>query len=91
MCSGGDLDGDDYLVVWDKDLTPTEWNYEPMDYTPPIPRKLDRDVDVNDITSFFVTYMKNDRLPTIAHAHLGWADRLDAGVKDERCELFWHW
>jgi RNA-dependent RNA polymerase len=90
MCSGGDLDGDDYLVVWDKDLTPEEWNHEPMDYTPPNPRKLDRDVDVNDVTSFFVTYMKNDRLPTIAHAHLGWADRLDAGIKDEKCELFWH-
>ncbi|KAH0543787.1 hypothetical protein FGG08_001969 [Glutinoglossum americanum] len=85
MCSGGDLDGDDYLVVWDKDLTPMEWNYEPMDYTPPTPRRLDRNVNVNDITSFFVTYMKNDRLPTIAHAHLGWADRLDAGIKDERC------
>ncbi|KAH0562963.1 hypothetical protein GP486_002476 [Trichoglossum hirsutum] len=85
MCSGGDLDGDDYLVVWDKDLMPAEWNYEPMDYTPPNPRKLDRNVNVNDITSFFVTYMKNDRLPTIAHAHLAWADRLDAGVKDGRC------
>jgi RNA-dependent RNA polymerase len=87
MCSGGDLDGDDYLVVWDKDLTPKEWNHKPMDYAPPNTRRLGRDVDVNDITSFFVTYMKNDRLPTIAHAHLGWADRLDAGVKDEKCEL----
>ncbi|KAI9703299.1 MAG: hypothetical protein M1836_007865 [Candelina mexicana] len=85
MCSGGDLDGDDYLVIWDKDLIPPEWNHEPMDYTPPQPRKLNREVTVDDITSFFVTYMKNDRLPTIALAHLATADAMDDGVKDEKC------
>ncbi|KAI9819235.1 MAG: hypothetical protein M1827_007391 [Pycnora praestabilis] len=85
MCSGGDLDGDDYLVMWDKDLNPSEWNHEPMDYTPPKPQHLDREVTVDDITSFFVTYMKNDRLPQIAHAHLATADYMDDGVKDHRC------
>lgn len=87
MCSGGDLDGDDYLVMWDKDLLPPEdhWNYEPMDYTPPTPIKLP-EVTVNDITSFFVTYIKNDSLPQIAHAHLATADFMDDGVKNERCE-----
>ncbi|KAI9715875.1 MAG: hypothetical protein M1812_005695 [Candelaria pacifica] len=85
MCSGGDLDGDDYLVIWDKDLLPTEWNHEPMDYTPPKPLTLDRMVTVDDITSFFVNYMKNDRLPQIAHAHLATADLMDDGVKDEKC------
>jgi RNA-dependent RNA polymerase len=34
MCSGGDLDGDDYLVIWDPELFPKEWNHKPMDYTP---------------------------------------------------------
>ncbi len=92
MCSGGDLDGDDYLVIWDEDLIPTEWNHEPMDYTPPKPQKLDRPVTVDDITSFFVNYMKNDRLPQIALGHLATADAMDDGVKDEKCKsafLFW--
>ena len=85
MCSGGDLDGDDYLVIWDKELLPYEWNHEPMDYTPPLPVTVDREVTVDDITSFFVTYMKNDTLPRIAHAHVAFADFMDAGVKDEKC------
>ena len=85
MCSGGDLDGDDYLVIWDTDLLPHEWNHEPMDYSPPDPVKVDREVTVDDITSFFVTYMKNDMLPRIAHAHVAFADFMDAGVKDEKC------
>ncbi|KAK2733337.1 hypothetical protein FQN57_002252 [Myotisia sp. PD_48] len=84
-CSGGDLDGDDYIVIWDQDLLPKDWFREPMDYSAPSAPQLTRDVTVNDITSFFVTYMKNDRLPQIAHAHLALADYLDNGVEDERC------
>ncbi|KAL1959629.1 hypothetical protein VTO42DRAFT_1664 [Malbranchea cinnamomea] len=85
MCSGGDLDGDDYLVIWDQDMLPKDWFRAPMDYTPSKAFQLSRDVTVNDITSFFVTYMKNDRLPQIAHAHLALADYLDKGVNDEKC------
>ena len=90
MCSGGDLDGDDYLVMWDKELLEHEWNHEPMDYTPPPPIKVaaGQSIGPDDITSFFVTYMKNDTLPTIAHAHLAQADFADDGVKDEKCEPF---
>jgi RNA-dependent RNA polymerase len=85
MCSGGDLDGDDYLVIWDQDLLPKDWFREPMDYSATTPHSLDRDVTVKDITSFFVTYMKNDRLPQIAHAHLAYADYMDDGVADQKC------
>ena len=86
MCSGGDLDGDDYLVIWDKDLLPLEWNHDPMDYTSPLPKEVDRIVTTDDITTFFVNYMKNDSLPSIAHAHLASADYLPSGVKDPKCE-----
>lgn len=87
MCSGGDLDGDDYLVMWDKELLPRDWNAQPMNYKPPQPLELDRDVTTTDITSFFVTYMKNDTLPTIAHAHLALADWSEDGVRNEKCKL----
>ncbi|KAF2400341.1 RdRP-domain-containing protein [Trichodelitschia bisporula] len=85
MCSGGDLDGDDYIVIWDEDLLPEEWNHPAMDFTPPKPTPLDRNVTVDDIIEFFVTYMKNDRLPMIAHSHLATADASDFGVKDQKC------
>jgi RNA-dependent RNA polymerase len=85
MCSGGDLDGDDFFVIWDKDLQPSEWNCSPMDYTP-LPAKTQRHpVQVRDLMQFFVRYMKNDSLPTIAHAHLAQAVALSEGVKDPKC------
>ena len=86
MCSGGDLDGDDFVVIWDDELLPREWNHEPMDYTKPEKETVDREITVDDITSFFVQYMKNDSLPTIAHAHLATADDSPEGVKNEKCE-----
>jgi hypothetical protein len=85
MCSGGDLDGDDYLVMWDPDLLPDEWNHAPMDYTPPPPVISDGPVTVDAMTSFFVTHMKNDNLGRIATAHRYWADMEDDGVKDDKC------
>ena len=85
MCSGGDLDGDDYLVIWDEELVPDDWFREPMDYASNKARDLDHDVTVDEITSFFVTYMKNDCLPRIAHAHLAWADYLEEGVDNDKC------
>ena len=85
MCSGGDLDGDDYLVMWDPDLLPDEWNHSPMDYTAPPPIISDGPVTVDAMTSFFVTHMKNDNLGRIATAHRYWADKEDDGVKHDKC------
>ncbi|RPB04079.1 RdRP-domain-containing protein [Choiromyces venosus 120613-1] len=85
MLSGGDLDGDDYIVIWDEKLTSRVSNYEPMNYSAQPPRELARDVEIGDITKFFVNYMKNDKLGTIANAHLAWADKHDEGVKSDEC------
>lgn len=87
MCSGGDLDGDDFFVIWDKNLIPPRWNLDPMNFTPPPPREKPNGapVEINDIKKFFVRYMKNDTLPTIAHAHLAQSDRLDGGVQHPIC------
>ncbi|KAI0838177.1 RdRP-domain-containing protein [Hypoxylon sp. FL0890] len=85
MCSGGDLDGDDYFVIWDPRLLPEEWNYPPMEHDSLKPKELKRDVRVTDLISFFVRYMKNDTLSTIAHAHLAKCDALNEGPKDAQC------
>ena len=91
MCSGGDLDGDDFFVIWDEKLQPREWNCTPMDYTPPKSKNLKRQVAVRDLLKFFVKYMKNDSLPAIAHAHLAQADYRQASVKDPICEFVPSW
>ncbi|KAF1934276.1 RdRP-domain-containing protein [Didymella exigua CBS 183.55] len=71
MCSGGDLDGDDYMVLWDKDLLPKLINNGP--------------IDIRAVGDFFVTYMKNDSLGKIAHAHLAQADQQSGGVTSDIC------
>lgn len=84
MCSGGDLDGDDYVVIWDPDLIPPEWNAEAFDYVAPSPVTKDK-ISTNDIIDFFYDYMQNDYLGRIAHAHLAAADYLDEGIRSEQC------
>ncbi|KAK7616214.1 RNA dependent RNA polymerase-domain-containing protein [Phyllosticta citricarpa] len=83
MCSGGDLDGDDYIVIWDKSLIPPS-PCVPMDFTPPQKTFVDR-VRLEDIARFFVEYIKNDSLGRIATNHLALADSEEIGVLSERC------
>jgi RNA-dependent RNA polymerase len=83
MCSGGDLDGDDYMVLWDTDLLPEMINVPPMDFTPEKPFEKAEPITVADISEFFVTYMQNDSLGQIAHAHLAQADK--HGVSSKIC------
>ena len=87
MCSGGDLDGDDFFVIWDKALQPPETNCEPMNYAAPL-QKEQSSIKVTDLMKFFVRFMKNDALPTIAHAHLGQSDALPRGIKDPKCTYY---
>jgi len=90
MCSGGDLDGDDYLVIWDKNLIPRIWNEEPFHYTPDKPKEVSSEITTTNLIDFFHDYLRFDALGKIAHAHLGAADALEDGVKNEIChELVW--
>ncbi|KAG8166523.1 hypothetical protein KVR01_002212 [Diaporthe batatas] len=88
MCSGGDMDGDDYFVFWDERLIPLEWYHPPLDHdaessTPGVEEPAD--VTIEDVSKFFVQYMKNDSLGSIASAHVAWADQSSEGVKDPKC------
>ncbi|KAL2128235.1 hypothetical protein VTI74DRAFT_9467 [Chaetomium olivicolor] len=85
MCSGGDLDGDDFFVIWDPKLLPTEWSHPPMSYTAPKVLIEPKASSAKSLASFFVLYMKNDRLPLIAHAHLATADYEVDGAKHRKC------
>ncbi|KAM0268406.1 hypothetical protein ACHAQH_009987 [Verticillium albo-atrum] len=85
MLSGGDLDGDDFFVIWDPNLIPPTWNVRPMDHSTPQPKVLDRDVNAKDLSEFFVKYMRNDCLPLIATSHLANADYLEGGAMHPKC------
>ncbi|AEO54847.1 hypothetical protein MYCTH_2297939 [Thermothelomyces thermophilus ATCC 42464] len=85
MCSGGDLDGDDFFVIWDPRLLPAEWGHPPMNYSAPQPPIESRASLAKSLAFFFVLFMKNDRLPLIAHAHLARADYELEGAKHWKC------
>ncbi|KAK0628708.1 RNA dependent RNA polymerase-domain-containing protein [Bombardia bombarda] len=85
MCSGGDLDGDDFFVIWDQKMIPSERCHPPMDYTPPAPIQELVGPSADSLKAFFVLFMKNNTLPLIAHAHLATADREPDGPKNDRC------
>ncbi|ORZ25193.1 RNA dependent RNA polymerase-domain-containing protein [Absidia repens] len=84
MCSGGDLDGDEFTIIWDKKLMPKIINHAPMDYTPSAP-KTKANVTTDDIKEFFVDYIKSDNLGQIANTHLATADLSDDGAMDSGC------
>lgn len=86
MCSGGDLDGDDFLIIWDPDLIPKGNNHAPMDYAAPAPILSHGPVTQSDMIQFFCDYMQNDSIGVIAIAHRAWADSLRAGVMDPKCK-----
>lgn len=89
MCSGGDLDGDDYLVMWDDDLLPpkSQWDHPAMNYDAPTPVMCAGAVQDEQFVKFFVDYIKNDNLGQIATNHRATADReaANGGVKEEKC------
>lgn len=90
MLSGGDLDGDNYHILWEKSLLPTMPGHPPMDYQAPDPVVLDRKVEISDIQEFFVSYIQNDKLGKIANAHVAHADRQPEGIFSPQClELAW--
>jgi len=86
MLAGGDLDGDDYTLIWDRQLLPTD-QAEPADYTTPTPVKVNK-VTLDNVKDFFVDYIRNDILGQVSNAHLAHADRI--GPRTSECTTLAH-
>ena len=87
---GGDLDGDIFSIIWDKDLFPHEIfkNYPPMDYTPPTQQSQENItglVTTEQIVEHFTNYLKNESVGRVATAHLVAAEQEDEGVRSRKC------
>ena len=84
MLSGGDLDGDQYHVIYDPVLVPNR-AVPAANYPRVPPKNLDRVVEIPDMLDFFVDFMEQDRLGQICTAHLQLADQKASGVRDPDC------
>ncbi|KAG0251066.1 hypothetical protein BG011_007879 [Mortierella polycephala] len=84
MCSGGDLDGDDFTVIWDPDIVNKVKEHSPMDYAGHAAQMNDY-VTIHDSKKFFVQYAVSNNLGLIAHAHLALSDKLEDGPLHGKC------
>ncbi|KAK2001384.1 RNA dependent RNA polymerase [Colletotrichum falcatum] len=82
--SGGDLDGDLYNIIWDKQAMP-RWICRAADYPRVTPKPLGRPVTREDMSNWFVDFMKSDVLGMIATRHLILSDQNDKGTMGEDC------
>ncbi|CAG8497276.1 1681_t:CDS:2 [Cetraspora pellucida] len=82
--SGGDLDGDDFTIIYDPNLMPKIKNFEPMNYGAPQPLLVDK-VTIDDVKKFFLNYILSDNLGLISNAHLAKADLAENGAFHGTC------
>uniref|UniRef100_A0A915C5Y6 RNA-directed RNA polymerase n=2 Tax=Parascaris univalens TaxID=6257 RepID=A0A915C5Y6_PARUN len=83
--AGSDLDGDEYSVIWDKKLM-FVYNENPLDFTKRMRKYEEVGSDKVDLEmrKFFVNYIKQDSIGSIANAFLVNADLY--GITSEICE-----
>ena len=59
--SGGDLDGDQYHVIFDKRLIPST-TFPPAAYPRVSAEELDHEITRKDMSDFFIKFMESDQL-----------------------------
>ncbi|WVF67576.1 hypothetical protein IAT40_002334 [Kwoniella sp. CBS 6097] len=84
MLGGGDLDGDDYTLIWDQRFVRTLNVYAPMSYDAPTPIKVDK-VTQSHLNENFVSYILNDVLGQVDNTHLALSDACERGPFDPQC------
>ncbi|KAF9874428.1 RNA-dependent RNA polymerase [Colletotrichum karsti] len=82
--SGGDLDGDLYNIIWDREAIP-RITYNAADYPRVTPQALGRTVQREDMANWFVDFMKSDCLGLIATRHLVVSDQDEKGTVGQDC------
>jgi len=84
--AGGDLDGDVFSVIWDRQCVVEGLRvHEAAEYSPVQPLVLDRTVTREDMADFFVDFMRTDHLGVIAVRHMILADQRNEGTLHPDC------
>ncbi|KHN85827.1 putative RNA-dependent RNA polymerase 1 [Toxocara canis] len=81
--AGSDLDGDEYIVIFDKDLFLND-NEEAMHFPKSIAPDYDTPPTTEDMIDFFLKYLSQDSIGRMSNAHLIMSDRL--GLFHEICD-----
>ncbi|KAM3728655.1 RNA-dependent RNA polymerase [Dirofilaria immitis] len=81
--AGSDLDGDEYTVIFDKELF-FENNEEAMFFPKSRPPEYDTPPTTEDMIDFFLKYLNQDSIGRMSNAHLIMCDRL--GLFHEICD-----
>jgi len=84
MLAGGDLDGDEYLLITEERLHPPI-QFEPLAYGAPQLVTLNGEATIDDVADFVVNYINNDILGLIATQQLIMADKSEQLLADARC------
>uniref|UniRef100_M4BLR9 RNA-dependent RNA polymerase n=1 Tax=Hyaloperonospora arabidopsidis (strain Emoy2) TaxID=559515 RepID=M4BLR9_HYAAE len=94
-CTGGDLDGDTFVVIWDERLIPSRTKiHEPMTFdedtgggTSPRGDKYHQSTDDDGLIDFYVHSIQDDILGVASNAHLALCDSVDEGSFDENAKI----
>ncbi|EQC41617.1 hypothetical protein SDRG_01576 [Saprolegnia diclina VS20] len=79
--AGGDLDGDIYFCIWNQKLVPPT-EFAPMTKPPsPLPPRITTP-SMEVVGAFYLEYLRNDNLGTIANLHMVLCDRSVDGAAD---------
>lgn len=85
-CTGGDLDGDVFVVIWDERLIPSRANIQdPMEFDADAPSDGDLYESTSDecIIDFYINSIREDILGVASNAHLALCDKSESGSFDE--------
>lgn len=84
--AGSDLDGDEYAVIWKKELFFKGKNSEASIFPIPNQETHKGEIKIHDMLQFLSKYIMNDNLGVIANAHLARADDPDHGLEHPICK-----
>ncbi|KAF2007959.1 rna-dependent rna polymeras-like protein [Amniculicola lignicola CBS 123094] len=82
---GGDLDGDQFHIIYDKRLIP-RCTERAAEYPPNIPMDHPTPIEKSDIFNFFVYFLQSNRLGQISNEHKVRADAEPEGTKHWACK-----
>ncbi|KAK2464629.1 hypothetical protein APHAL10511_003322 [Amanita phalloides] len=83
MSSGGDLDGDEYFVCWDKDIV-QPYRVQSYDY-PPNKEHSNAKVTREDLANYFASY-NNVGVARVAALHAKWVRSAEKGALSPECQ-----
>ncbi|RAW32219.1 hypothetical protein PC110_g11433 [Phytophthora cactorum] len=94
-CTGGDLDGDMFVVIWDKRLIPSRTQvHEPMVFdedtggdTSPRGDEYHQSTDDAGLVDFYIHSIQDDILGIASNAHLALCDSSNDGSLDENAKI----